>query len=124
MEKKGKAKKRELEKECSGDVTNPKLKQLRMDDLNEVRPENVGKDKISEAVVQYIVGCSTPFTVVEHPDFINLLKVTGVKHVPNRKQVMDKLESSFKAMKESLKEDLQNVSYVCTTADCWTVFKR
>lgn len=98
----------------------PKLKQVNLTKSLEVN----SRKKVNNAVIRFVVGTGSPFSIVEHPDFQHLLNVCGGNVPPNRKQLMDELHESFCAMVQELKNDLKNVSTVCVTADCWTVFKR
>lgn len=120
MEKKGR--KRLCEE---NDNEKPKLKQSTL--MKSMSGENSCGSRSSqqqEAVLRFVVGTSSPFSIVEHPDFVNLLKVCGGKAPPNRKTLMETLQKSFTEMKENLKKTLQSIPSVCTTADCWTVFRR
>lgn len=113
--------KRKLDNKETSDQ--PKMKQslLKESVSGELR---ASRERQEEAVARFVVGTNSPFSIVEHIDFVNLMKVAGGLHPLNRKRLMDKLQNSLEIMKEELKNCLGGVQYVSTTADCWTVFKR
>lgn len=115
-----KSNKRKRENQDEPESITPKLKQVNLTKCVETN----SRKKVNKAVIRFVVGTGSPFSVVEHPDFQHLLNVCGGNIPPNRKQLMDELHESFCAMVEELKDNLKNISTVCVTADCWTVFKR
>lgn len=102
------------------DSITPKLKQVNLTKC----VETSSRKKVNNAVIRFVVGTGSPFSIVEHPDFQHLLNVCGGNIPPNRKQLMDELHESFCAMVQELKDNLKNIATVCVTADCWTVFRR
>ena len=77
-------------------------------------------------VAQFIVNDMLPLSTVESPSFrklINALSSTSVQ-LPDRKSLSSYLEKAFESMIKKVKEALDGVVHVSTTADVWTAHHR
>ena len=77
-------------------------------------------------VAQFIVNDMLPLSTVESPSFrklINALSSTSVQ-LPDRKSLSSYLEKAFESMIKKVKEALDGVDHVSTTADVWTAHHR
>ena len=77
-------------------------------------------------VAQFIVNDMLPLSTVESPSFrklINALSSSSVQ-LPDRKSLSSYLEKAFESMIEKVKDALEGVDHVSTTADIWTAHHR
>jgi len=70
-----------------------------------------------------ILNASLPFNLVEQIEFKNLI-TTGFRHVLCRKTLMKNIEAQYQVLIQNIKSLFSKISYLTTTADCWTIFKR
>lgn len=82
-------------------------------------------DELNLMIQNVILNASLPFNLLEHIDFKNLI-TTGYpgRHVLSRKTLMKNIEAQHKVLLQNMKSLFSKISYLTTTADCWTVFKR
>ncbi|TWW54806.1 hypothetical protein D4764_0116120 [Takifugu flavidus] len=79
------------------------------------------KQELDEALVDFIVKDSQPFTVVSDPGFCALVaKLDPTCTLPSRQTVKAMVERRDVEEKEKAKAALQNVDSVSLTADMWT----
>ncbi|TWW54923.1 hypothetical protein D4764_0190400 [Takifugu flavidus] len=79
------------------------------------------KQEFDEALVDFIVKDSQPFTVVSDPGFRALVaKLDPTYTLPSRQTVKAMVERRYVEEKEKAKAALQNVDSVSLTADMWT----
>ena len=77
-------------------------------------------------VAQYIVNDMLPLSTVESPSFkklITALLSTAIQ-LPDRKSLLSYLERAFETMIKKVKEALDRVDHVSTTADIWMAHHR
>lgn len=76
-------------------------------------------------ILNVIINASLPFNLVERIDFKNLI-TSGYpnRQVLSRKTLMKNIEVQHQHLLQNMKTIFSNVSYLTTTADCWTIFKR
>ena len=84
---------------------------------------------IRSLVAEYIVDDMLPLSTVESPAFRKLvseLMSTSVQslEIPNRKALSSYLQKVYESMVKKMKETLEGVSQVSTTADVWTAHHR
>jgi len=79
----------------------------------------VTQDRVDELVIEYIVSEMRPLSAVEKPSFVRLVKgLCPSAEVMSRKTVVSKrILEDYPKMEEELKKNLDEVKYVCTTAD-------
>lgn len=66
-----------------------------------------------------------PFSVVEAPSFINLVRnLAPSSTVMTRRMLVGRINARYEGMKSKLKATLEGIQYVTVTADCWTTFRR
>ncbi|TWW53771.1 hypothetical protein D4764_0116830 [Takifugu flavidus] len=96
------------------------LRKLGMVDVDELGRE-FRKQELDEALVDFIVKDSQPFTVVSDPGFRALVaKLDPTCTLPSRQTVKVMVERREVEEKEKAKAALQNVDSVSLTADMWT----
>ncbi|TWW54177.1 hypothetical protein D4764_0192040 [Takifugu flavidus] len=84
-------------------------------------PPGDRKQELDEALVDFIVKDSQPFTVVSDPGFRALVaKLDPTCTLPSRQTVKAMVERRDVEEKEKAKAALQNVDSVSLTADMWT----
>lgn len=66
-----------------------------------------------------------PFSIVDHFDFKTLIqKGFPGRTLMSRPTLMKRLNTQFQHHLIRLKEEMTNIEYFTTTADCWSIFKR
>lgn len=77
-------------------------------------------------ILDYIVDSVLPIHHVDTPAFENLVRKLTCGHIAPRcrQTVTAQLEERFQQRKADLRNHLQKVGTVCTTADCWTSRRR
>jgi len=79
-----------------------------------------------KVVTEYIIKGMLPLSTVESPAFKRLIDQISPCPVqlPNRKTLSLHLEQAYKSMIKKIKETLEGVDKVSTTADVWTSHQR
>ncbi|XP_067626747.1 uncharacterized protein [Eurosta solidaginis] len=72
-----------------------------------------------DKVVNFILVCNVPISVVEEPTFIELFRNTGIT-MCSRAQLLARLDEMSFGFVENIKRSIQEVPYLCVTADIWT----
>lgn len=78
----------------------------------------------NDAKLKLIVNTVSPFILIEHPAFIEYCKLTSQKVPESRRSLMRDVEKLFDGLISEMKIELNNITHVCLTADCWSVFHR
>jgi len=78
------------------------------------------------SIAEYIISDMLPLSTVESPAFKKLVEGISICNVdmPNRKSLALHLEKAYESMMAKLKETLEEVSKVSTTADVWSAHNR
>ncbi|KAM7300967.1 uncharacterized protein ISCGN_016541 [Ixodes scapularis] len=109
--------------ESPGANSTQPTKQAKIDDL--VRHQSVPQVQLDRLVEDFVINATQPFSVVEEPSFVKLLKATAPeRNVLTRPMLMTRLKARFDALKDSLRSTFQKLQFVAVTADCWTRFHR
>ncbi|XP_040354868.1 uncharacterized protein LOC121045751 [Ixodes scapularis] len=109
--------------ESPGANSTQPTKQAKIDDL--VRHQSVPQVQLDRLVEDFVINATQPFSVVEEPSFVKLLKATArERNVLTRPMLMTRLKARFDALKDSLRSTFQKLQFVAVTADCWTRFHR
>lgn len=74
-------------------------------------------------VLSFIADCMLPLSIVEKKTFKQLFIGTGLK-VLSRPSIVKLMNDERNVMVSSIKKIMENVKYVCTTADIWSGNKR
>ncbi|XP_050064720.1 uncharacterized protein LOC126553618 [Aphis gossypii] len=108
---------------CDDISTSKHSKQLKLTEVghNSIK---LTQTEFNNANLKLIINTVSPFSLIEHPAFINYCKVTLSKVPVSRRTLMRNVEILFNSLIEELKMEFKTVQYVCLTADCWTVFHR
>ena len=117
-----------------------KSKKARQDDFQkEKTPKNtqttilqfcmskkVTQDAASKAIVNLVVKCGLPLSLVEAEPFQQLVSTlsSGTCKSISRKSLSAKIDKQFEAVMINIKKALSSKDYVCTTAEIWSQRKR
>ncbi|XP_053964902.1 uncharacterized protein LOC128867566 [Anastrepha ludens] len=72
-----------------------------------------------EKVLNFILLSNVPVSVVEESAFIELFRGTG-QTMCSRAQLLARLDDTHACFVDNVKHSLQEVPYICVTADIWT----
>ena len=87
--------------------------------------KTVSPAAIRGLVAQFIVNDMLPLSTVESPSFRKLINaLSSSVQLPDRKSLSSYLEKAFESIIEKVKEALDGVDRVSTTADVWTAHHR
>ena len=86
----------------------------------------VSSVEVRKLVTEYTVDDMLPLTTVESPTFKKLVDELSPHPVqlPDRKTLSSHLEQAYESMMKKIKEILEGVDKVSTTADVWTAHHR
>nr|XP_012226038.1 PREDICTED: uncharacterized protein LOC105674340 isoform X1 [Linepithema humile] len=101
------------------DTDTSKLKQMKLFDP---RRQNISQQKkIEENILRYIVGSMKPLSTVDDPNFIKIFAdINSDLEIPSRRTLGRRIDDDYNRTVEHLKQTLQNVNYISTTADIWS----
>ena len=80
------------------------------------------REKLDRTVAEFFYGCSVPFSVADHPLFIQMVdRLRPGYRAPDRKRLAGPLlDSVYLDMKETVKTKLHNVESVTLVQDGWS----
>ena len=86
----------------------------------------VTQDAASKAIVNLVVKCGLPLSLVEAEPFEQLVSALsyGICKSISRKSLSAKIDKQFEAVMINIKNVLSSKDYACTTADIWSQRKR
>lgn len=99
-------------------------KQLKLDEVGKVVLKKLSQADFDKANLKLIIDTVSPFSFIEHHAFVNYCKVTMNKVPASRRNLMRDVEYLFNKMINEMVCELENIKYVCITADCWSIFHR
>ncbi|XP_016662810.1 uncharacterized protein LOC103310757 isoform X1 [Acyrthosiphon pisum] len=109
---------------CDDISTSKHSKQLKLREVGHNSVKKLTQTEFNNANLKLIINTVSPFSLIEHPAFIDYCKLTSSKIPVSRRTLMRDVEILFNSLIEELKMELNTVQYVCLTADCWTVFHK
>ena len=80
--------------------------------------------KLCNALAEYVIEDMQPLTTVESPAFCKLIGSICPYQLPDRKSLTQHWETIYDMMVKKVKEVLEAVDGVLTTADVWTAHHR
>ena len=80
--------------------------------------------KLCNALAEYVIEDMQPLTTVESPAFRKLMASVCPYQLPDRKSFTQYLDKLYDIMVKKVKELLETVDGVSTTADVWTAHHR
>ncbi|KAF7648292.1 hypothetical protein LDENG_00159160 [Lucifuga dentata] len=91
----------------------------------EILSKCMSQAKTDDLIFSFIVEDCQSFYVLEQPGFKKLIAglTEGLKSM-DRLTLFTKVDQGFSKMREALMAKLNNIQYVCTTADIWTANSR
>ncbi|XP_065315273.1 uncharacterized protein LOC135924151 [Gordionus sp. m RMFG-2023] len=100
------------------------LIQTKLTNMDSSTP-GVSQKLADKVIINFIIDTVQPLSLVDNDSFIKMINTFSPRtKIFCRQTLMARILESFKEMKESLILNLSDVSYVCTTADCWTHNRR
>ncbi|KAM4597871.1 uncharacterized protein zbedx [Polymixia lowei] len=112
--------KRGRKKEHNGEASG-QLKKIKA----EIISKSLTQSKIDNLVFNFIMEDCQSFQILEQPGFRKLVEgLTEGRISLDRLTLFTKVDLVFSNMREELMAKLNNVQYVCTTADIWTANNR
>lgn len=87
------------------------------------RPKKISQCDFDQRLLKFVINTMSPISIVDNPNFINLFEGMGL-NIISRGTVTKKIFDLSKKHIDETKLILQNVQYVCTTADIWSSKKR
>ncbi|CAK9300813.1 unnamed protein product [Gordionus sp. m RMFG-2023] len=100
------------------------LIQTKLTNLDSSTP-GVSQKLADKVIMNFIINTVQPLSLVDNDSFIKMINTFSPRtKIFCRQTFMARILESFKEMKEYLILNLSDVSYVCTTADCWTHNRR
>ena len=84
--------------------------------------KKVTQDAASKAIINLVVKCGLPLSLVEAEPFQQLVSTlsSGTCKSISRKSLSAKIDKQFEAVMINIKKALSSKDYVCTTADIWS----
>lgn len=91
---------------------------MKLPKLDKILLKKLTQTEFNNANLKLIINTVSPFSLIEHPAFIDYCKVTSSKVPVSRRTFMRDVEFLFNSLTEELKIEFKTVEYVCLTADC------
>ena len=90
------------------------------------KSKKVTQDAVSKAIVNLVVKCGLPMSLVEAEPFQQLVSTlsSGTCKSISRKSLSAKIHKKFEAVMINIKKTLFSKDYVCTTAKIWSQRKK
>lgn len=83
------------------------------------------QELFDKKLVNYVVNSMKPLSTVDDPNFRQLFEGIGTNvTIMSRRTLSRKIESQTSSIIKKLIITLQNIKYVCTTADIWSTKHR
>ncbi|XP_065321197.1 uncharacterized protein LOC135930922 [Gordionus sp. m RMFG-2023] len=83
------------------------------------------KTEGDNAIIDYVIETLVPLSTVDNPNFVKMIKAFSPSaKVMCRQTLIAKIGLRYDKMMDDIIEMLSGVSYVCTTANCWSGFRR
>lgn len=96
--------------------------------------KKIDQQKVNRLSLNFIVDAMLPFNVVEKPSFKKLISELTAEHFPAKSQqpliaptrriITPMLSSQFQLLKKNQIEKLNQIDYICLTADLWSRCRR
>ena len=82
--------------------------------------------KARSLVSEYVIEDMLPLSIVESPAFRKLVSGISLAQVslPDRKSFTAHLDRAFDMMEQRVRNTLDGINFVCTTADVWTAHNK
>lgn len=80
---------------------------------------------VDETIVRFVVDNMLPLQIVDSQSFRDMVHtLSPKKEVPSTRTLGRRILKTYEEMKERLTSKLEQVKWVCTTADCWSANKK
>jgi len=87
---------------------------------------SITQKTLDTAILRFVVENILPFSIVDSPSFINLMKI-GVPssiRIICRKTLKEKIQQEYQKMKSAIENKLAEIEVISATADLWSKAKR
>jgi len=87
---------------------------------------SITQKTLDTAILRFVVENILPFSIVDSPSFINLMKI-GVPssiRIICRKILKEKIQQEYQKMKSAIENKLAEIEVISATADLWSKAKR
>lgn len=99
-------------------------KQTKIEDiLGPKKVKGLTQSEFDSKLLKFVVCTMAPISIVDHPSFKDLFTGSG-NTVMSRRSLVRKIEDEYEVTVTKLKSNLNNIQYVCTTADIWSTKRR
>ena len=107
---------------CKSSVDGEELQSQPKKQSTLITKASISPAKMKNLVAEYIINDMLPLSTVESPGFKKLIAemTSSSAEVPNRKALAIHLHKAYEVMISKIKETLEAVCRVSTTADVWT----
>lgn len=102
-----------------------KTKQMKIEEMFKTTKKIDIQQEFDEKLVNYVVCSMKPLSTVDDPNFRKLFEDIGSSvTIMSRRTISRKIENQTSSTVKQLIDTLQNIKYVCTTADIWSTKHR
>jgi len=98
--------------------------QLKIEEVGKISVKKLTQAEFDAANLQLIVITVSPFSFIEHPAFLRYCKITSSIVPVSRRTLIRNVQCIYEQMISQRINYLENIKYVCLTADCWSIFHR
>jgi len=87
---------------------------------------SITQKTLDTAILRFVVENILPFSIVDSPSFINLMKI-GVPssiRIICRKTLKEKIQQEYQKMKSAIENKLAEIEVISATANLWSKAKR
>ena len=79
------------------------------------------QESLTKNVIGFIIGTVQPLSVVEDPDFINMINGFDERYkIPCTKTLKDRIYTTYETGKDTLKSQFTQIQYISLTLDAWS----
>ena len=95
------------------------LKNLNQSDI---KPHDFSKqESLTKNVMGFIIGTVQPLSILEDPDFINMINGFDERYkIPCTKTLKDRISTAYEAGKDMLKNQFMQIQHISLTLDSWS----
>jgi len=96
------------------------LKNIKKSDA--IKPHDSSKqESLTKNVVGFVIGTVQPLSIVEDPDFINMVNGFDERYkVPCTKTLKNRILATYEVGKDVLKDQFTQIQYISLTLDAWS----
>ncbi len=97
------------------------LKELKKSDDNINPHDSFKQESLTKNVMGFVVGTVQPLSIVEDPDFINMINGFDKRYkIPCYKTLKDRIFTAYEVGKDTLKSQFTQIQHISLTIDAWS----